>query len=101
MSRYYGEMTDAINDLAENLQADLICSQRGKTGSGLTFPQYPQSLHDAMVYLANELNRLSPLAEMIDQYMLNEASLAEVMWCYKKAIQPPSSSGNPLSSIAG
>jgi len=98
MSRYYGEMTDAINDLAENLQADLMCSLKGKSNANVAFPDYPAALREAMDYLASELERLSPLAILIDEYMLDEASLAEVMWCYKKAKQQSGDESQPLSA---
>jgi hypothetical protein len=98
MSRYYGEMTDAINDLAENLQADLMCSIHGKSNAGIAFPDYPVALQQAMNYLANELERLSPLAVLIDEYMLDEAPLAEVMWCYRKVRQQSSDASQPLSA---
>lgn len=98
MSRYYGEMTDAINELAENLQADLMCSKHGASNAGVPFPEYPVALRQAMDYLASELERLAPLAVLIDEYMLDEAPLAEVVWSHKKAKQQSSDESQPLSA---
>lgn len=95
--RYYGDLTDGINDLKENLEADILHFSAETRRAGANMPVLPNELKTAMLYLIGELDRIYPLAVIIDSYMMDNARLRDIVNCLRDTIaeeQQPTTSNN-------
>lgn len=74
---YYGDMTDGVQMLAENLEADMTHKNT----------YVPSQVQEAMRYLASELHRLVPLVEVIDAYMRGDEDTSEVIYTLRRTMK--------------